>query len=168
VVATAERAFAAAAPLRNTSAKGLNEYVMFFDRKTTAGGLELRIVAHLHEHLGQLIAYARGVGVSALVAVSYRMNMTIEPSPEMEQLIQKDIERGGYQSIEQFEQFVERAIQLLHDGEHLFQENKAAVHEAIGDGLAQLDRGLGNKRDVSRARLQERKASWMDSRKSSS
>jgi uncharacterized damage-inducible protein DinB len=64
VVAAAERAFAAAAePLRNTSAKGLNEPAMFFERKTTAGGLELRIIAHLHEHLGQLIAYARGVGL---------------------------------------------------------------------------------------------------------
>jgi hypothetical protein len=54
------------------------------------------------------------------------------------------------------------------DEEHLLQDNKDAIHQAIGEGLAQLDRGLSNTGDVSRARLQERKASWIDSRKPSS
>jgi uncharacterized damage-inducible protein DinB len=64
MIAIAERAFAAAAePLRNTSGAGLNQPAMFGDRKTTIGGLQLRTVAHLHEHLGQLIAYARSAGV---------------------------------------------------------------------------------------------------------
>jgi hypothetical protein len=59
VIAITERAFAAAAePLRNTSGAGLNKAAMFGDRKTTIGGLQPRLVAHLHEHLGQLIAYA--------------------------------------------------------------------------------------------------------------
>ena len=65
VIAAAERAFAAAAePLKNTSGAGLNAPAMFFDRKTTMGGLQLRLVMHLHEHLGQLIAYARSAGVT--------------------------------------------------------------------------------------------------------
>jgi len=64
VIAAAERAFTAAAePLKNTSGAGLNAPAMFFDRKTTMGGLQLRLVMHLHEHLGQLIAYARSAGV---------------------------------------------------------------------------------------------------------
>jgi antitoxin ParD1/3/4 len=91
--------------------------------------------------------------------------MTIQLRPELEQLIQKDIERGGYQSIEQF---IERAIQLLHDEEHLLQENRDAIHNAIGEGLAQLDRGEGVPGEVSRARLQERKAVWIDAHKPSS
>jgi antitoxin ParD1/3/4 len=91
--------------------------------------------------------------------------MTIQLRPELEQLIQKDIERGGYQSVEQF---IERAIQLLHDEEHLLQENKEAIHAAIGDGLAQLDRGEGVPGEVSRARLQEKKAVWIDAHKPSS
>lgn len=91
--------------------------------------------------------------------------MTIQLRPDLEQLIQKDIERGGYQSVEQF---VERAIQLLHDEEHLLQENKEAIHEAIGDGLAQLDRGEGIAGEVSRARLQEKKTDWIDAHKPSS
>jgi putative addiction module CopG family antidote len=78
--------------------------------------------------------------------------MTIQLRPELEQLIQKDIERGGYQSIEEF---IERAIQLLHDEEHLLQENKDAIHAAIGEGVPG---------EVSRARLQEKKAVWIDAR----
>ena len=91
--------------------------------------------------------------------------MTIQLRPELEQLIQKDIERGGYQSIEQF---IERAIQLLHDEEHLLQENRDAIHNAIGEGLAQLDRGEGVPGEVSRARLQEKKSLWIDAHKPSS
>ena len=87
--------------------------------------------------------------------------MTIQLTPELEQLIQKDIERGAYQSVEQF---VRRAIQLLHDEEHLLQESKEAIHAEIGDGLAQLDHGEGIQGEVSRARLQEKKAPWIDGR----
>ena len=91
--------------------------------------------------------------------------MTIQLTPELEQLIQKDIERGDYQSIEQF---VERAIQLLHDEEHLLHESKGAIHDAIGEGLAQLDRSEGVPGEVSRFRFQEKKAKWIDTRKRSS
>jgi len=91
--------------------------------------------------------------------------MTIQIRPELEQLIQKDIEHGGYHSVEQF---VERAIRLLHDEEHLLQESKGAIHELIGEGLAQLDRGEGVSGEESRARLQEKKSAWIDSHKPSS
>lgn len=65
VAEVTERAFTLAAePLRDTSPIGLNAPAMFINRKTTAGGLQLRMIAHLHEHLGQLIAYARSVGVT--------------------------------------------------------------------------------------------------------
>jgi Arc/MetJ-type ribon-helix-helix transcriptional regulator len=73
-------------------------------------------------------------------------------------LIQKDIERGAYQSVEEF---VERAVQMLHDEEDLLWESKGDIHKAIGQGLAELDRGEGIPGDVSRARLQEKKADWL-------
>ncbi|HBY63820.1 MAG TPA: hypothetical protein DEH78_28680 [Solibacterales bacterium] len=64
ILAAMERAWRdAAAPFRETSAEGLNAPALFGTRKTTVGGLQLRAVAHLHEHLGQLIAYARSIGV---------------------------------------------------------------------------------------------------------
>ncbi len=90
--------------------------------------------------------------------------MTVHLKPELEALIRLDVERGPYQSVDEF---VERAVQMLHDEERLFQENKKAIHEAIGEGLAQLDRGEGVPGDVSRARLQEKKAAWIDATKPS-
>lgn len=64
ILELSKAAFAAAAePILTAPAASLDEPAMFFDRKTTLGGLQVRMVAHLHEHLGQLIAYARSVGV---------------------------------------------------------------------------------------------------------
>ena len=66
------------------------------------------------------------------------------------------------------EQFVERAIQLLTEEEHLLQESKEAIHAAIGEGLAQLDRGQGVSGEVSRSRLQQKKAAWTNAHSRSS
>jgi antitoxin ParD1/3/4 len=84
--------------------------------------------------------------------------MTINLKPELQRLIQKDIERGAYQSVEEF---VERAVQMLHDEEDLLWESKDAIHREIGRGLAQLDRGEGVPGDVSRSRLQEKKDEFL-------
>lgn len=42
----------------------LDKQVEFFGSKTTVRGLHLRLVSHAHEHLGQMIAYARSIGVA--------------------------------------------------------------------------------------------------------
>ena len=42
--------------------------------------------------------------------------VTIHLKPELEALIQKDVERGVYQSVDEF---VERAEQMLHEEEAL-------------------------------------------------
>jgi Arc/MetJ-type ribon-helix-helix transcriptional regulator len=85
--------------------------------------------------------------------------MTIHLKPEFEALIQKDLARGAYRSVEEF---VERAVQLLHDEEAFLHESKDAVHEQIGIGLAQLDQGLGMSGEVSRTRLVGKKAAWLE------
>ena len=60
-----ERAMAAGGePIKTLPSAKLNTAAMFFDRKSSLGGLQLRAIAHLHEHLGQLIAYARMAGVT--------------------------------------------------------------------------------------------------------
>jgi len=51
---------------------------------------------------------------------------------------------------------------MLHEEEDLLWESKDAIHEEIGRGLAQLDRGEGISGDESRARLQEKKANWLN------
>ena len=85
--------------------------------------------------------------------------MTIQLRPEYEALIQKDLARGAYRSIEEF---VERAVQLLHDEEALLHESRDAIHEQIGLGLAQLDQGHGISDEVSRTQLQNKKAAWLE------
>ena len=41
----------------------LRKPVKFFNGDTTADGVYLRILVHNHEHMGQMIAYARSLGV---------------------------------------------------------------------------------------------------------
>ena len=85
--------------------------------------------------------------------------MTIRLKPEYEALIQKDVARGAYRSVEEF---VERAVQLLHDDEALLHESRHAIHGQIGLGLAQLDQRFGMSGEVSRTRLQGKKAAWLE------
>lgn len=84
--------------------------------------------------------------------------MTIQLEPELRALIQEDVDKGAYQSIEDF---VEAAVRLLHCEEELLQHSKDSIHEKIGRGLAQLDRGEGIPGDVSRVSLQEKKAAFL-------
>lgn len=41
----------------------LKKPIKFFNRDATVEGVYLRILAHNHEHMGQMIAYARSIGV---------------------------------------------------------------------------------------------------------
>jgi uncharacterized damage-inducible protein DinB len=63
-MAIAKRGFEdAAVALKRLPESEIGRATTFVDRSTTYAGIEMRMVAHLHEHLGQLIAYARSVGV---------------------------------------------------------------------------------------------------------
>jgi Arc/MetJ-type ribon-helix-helix transcriptional regulator len=83
--------------------------------------------------------------------------MTIHLRPELEELKKQDVQRGPYQSIEEY---VERAVQMLHEEEELLAREKDSIGAQIASGLAQLDRGEGISGDVARARMQERKVIW--------
>jgi uncharacterized damage-inducible protein DinB len=47
-----------------TSDADLDKQVDFFGSKTTVRSVQLRLISHSHEHLGQMIAYARSIGVT--------------------------------------------------------------------------------------------------------
>ena len=49
--------------IKKTPEANLENPVTFFGQKTTVRGLMLTVLSHVHEHLGQSIAYARMVGV---------------------------------------------------------------------------------------------------------
>jgi putative addiction module CopG family antidote len=57
--------------------------------------------------------------------------MTIHLKPELEALIQKDVERGPYQSADEF---VEQAVQMLHEQEQWLADNHADIAAKIEEG----------------------------------
>jgi putative addiction module CopG family antidote len=84
--------------------------------------------------------------------------MTIHLKPELEALIQKDVERGHYQSVDEF---VERAVHMLHEEESLLANDRQAIYEKIERAFGQLESGKGLTAEESRARLQEKKVAWL-------
>jgi antitoxin ParD1/3/4 len=64
--------------------------------------------------------------------------MTIHLKPELEALIQEDLERGAYQSADDF---VAQAVQMLHEHERWLAENRADIAAKIEQGYAQAERG---------------------------
>ena len=84
--------------------------------------------------------------------------MAIIIRPEIEALIRQDVARGTYLSVEDF---VEQAVQRLHEEEALRANERGAIHEKIERAFAQFDRGEYLSEEQSRAELQEHKAAWL-------
>jgi uncharacterized damage-inducible protein DinB len=59
VIADLEKSFAFVRTSMSASASNLDAQIDMFGQKNTMRGLWIATVTHLHEHLGQLIAYAR-------------------------------------------------------------------------------------------------------------
>jgi antitoxin ParD1/3/4 len=87
----------------------------------------------------------------------YFGSMTIHLSPELERLIRQDIERGPYETVDEF---VERAVQMLHDQEEWLSENRTHIAAKIEEGYAAAQRGELIDGDQVRAQLEERKREW--------
>ena|SRR5260370_29045317 len=85
--------------------------------------------------------------------------MIIELKPEDELLIQKRLQSGAFASPQEI---IHCALESLDADEAWLQENKGAIHDKIGQGIAELDRGEGLSGQDLRARLQEQKAAWLD------
>jgi putative addiction module CopG family antidote len=85
--------------------------------------------------------------------------MTIHLNPEPEALIREDVERGPYQSADEY---VAQAVQMLHAHEQWLAENRADIAAKIEVGFAQAERGELSDPHQVRARLNERKQDWMD------
>jgi antitoxin ParD1/3/4 len=81
--------------------------------------------------------------------------MTVHLKPELEAMIQNDLERGPYQSIDEF---VERAVQMLHEQEQWFAGNRDGIAAMIEHGLAQAERGELIDGDEAASLLRERRA----------
>lgn len=83
--------------------------------------------------------------------------MTIRLRPELEALIQKDVARGPYQSADEF---VEQAVQLLHEQEQWLADNHADITAKIEEGYSSAERGELLDPEQVRTQVQDRKQAW--------
>jgi len=88
--------------------------------------------------------------------------MKIELRPELEKLIKQDLERGPYQTVDEF---VERAISLLHEQEAWLAEHRTEIAAKIERGYAAAQRGELLDSDEVRSRVADRKRSWLPSKR---
>jgi len=64
--------------------------------------------------------------------------MNIRLKPEVEKLVEQDVQRGPYQTADEF---VERAVVLLHEQEVWLAEHAADIDAKIREGYAAAKRG---------------------------
>ncbi|HET7108940.1 MAG TPA: hypothetical protein VFI38_19155 [Candidatus Acidoferrum sp.] len=84
--------------------------------------------------------------------------MKIELRPELEALIKRDVERGAYTSVDEF---VERAVSLLHEQEAWLAEQGSEIRAKIEEGYAAAQRGDLFDSDEARSRLEKKKRAWL-------
>ncbi len=80
------------------------------------------------------------------------MSMEIRLRPEIEELIKKDVERGPYETVDEF---VEQAVSMLHEREVWLAANRAEIQSKIGEGYAAAQRGELLDPDDVRSKLAE-------------
>jgi Arc/MetJ-type ribon-helix-helix transcriptional regulator len=64
--------------------------------------------------------------------------MEIRLRPELEALIREDVERGPYQTVDEF---VERAVAMLHEQESWLAEHRSEIETQIAVGYGAARRG---------------------------
>ena len=80
--------------------------------------------------------------------------MEIRLRSELEELIKQDVQRGPYETVDEF---VEHAVSMLHEQEAWLAANRADIQAKIGEGYAAAQRGELIGPDEVRSRLQELK-----------
>lgn len=89
--------------------------------------------------------------------------MDIRLKPELEKLVEQDVQRGPYQSADEF---VERAVVLLHEQESWLAEHAAEIGAKIGEGYAAAQRGELVDAERARASMEEKKRAWLADKRS--
>lgn len=84
--------------------------------------------------------------------------MTITLTPKHEKLVNEAIRSGAYSNPGEV---VGRALEILSSEDEWLRSQRQIIDEKIGRGLAQLERGEGIPGDGARARLQDRKSTFL-------
>ena len=85
--------------------------------------------------------------------------MEIDLKPELEELIKQDIQRGSYQTVDEF---VERAVSMLLEQETWLAQNRVEIAIKIDEGYAAAQRGELVEADTVRSSLAELKNAHSD------
>jgi putative addiction module CopG family antidote len=80
--------------------------------------------------------------------------MEIRLRPELEELIKQDVQRGPYETVDEF---VEQAVSMLHEQEAWLVANRTDIQTKIAEGYASAQRGELMSPDEARSRLAELK-----------
>ncbi len=87
--------------------------------------------------------------------------MDIRLRPELEELIKQDVQRGPYESVDEF---VEHAVSMLHEQEAWLAEHSAEIKTKIELGYVAARRGELVDADQVRSTLEKKKSAWADKR----
>lgn len=88
--------------------------------------------------------------------------MNIRLRPEIEGLIKQDVQRGAYETVDEF---VEHAVSMLHEQEAWLAENRAEIKAKIAEGYAEAQRGELIAADEVLASFEEHKRAWLAERR---
>jgi putative addiction module CopG family antidote len=80
--------------------------------------------------------------------------MEIRLRPELEELIKQDVQRGPYETVDEF---VEQAVSMLHEQESWLAANRAEIQSQIAEGWESAQRGELLSPDEAHSRLAELK-----------
>jgi putative addiction module CopG family antidote len=80
--------------------------------------------------------------------------MEIRLRPELEELIKQDLQRGPYETVDEF---VEQAVSMLHEQEAWLAANRSDIQTKIAEGYASAQRGELLSPEEARSRLVELK-----------
>jgi putative addiction module CopG family antidote len=87
------------------------------------------------------------------------VGMTIHLRAELEELIRQDIQRGPYETVEEF---IEHAVKLLHEQEAWFASHRSEIAEKIEVGLNAATQGKLVGEAQVQSHLRERKRAWIE------
>lgn len=86
------------------------------------------------------------------------MGIKIRLRPELEELIKQNVQRGPYQSVDEF---VEHAVSLLHEQESWLAEHGSEIRAKIEQGYSAARGGELIDAEQVRSTLDEKKRAWL-------
>jgi putative addiction module CopG family antidote len=83
--------------------------------------------------------------------------MDIRLKPELEKMVEQVVRRGAYQTADEF---VERAVVLLHEQESWMAEHAEEIGAKIAEGYEAAKRGELMEPEQARVVMNEKKSGW--------